>query len=144
MAECLGYLFALALSIPAIAQGVRSFSFDNGATLDPGLTWSFERASASIDIDGSVVTPDWPRYAPKTLLCGAPSVTTISGTTSPILGIHVFSAGVLSDNTTPAWIIYNVTQGKFQVHVGSVNGAVYSYSVNGTASKGNTPDLLKE
>jgi len=144
MAECLGYLFALALSIPAIAQGVRSFSFDNGATLDPGLTWSFERASASIDIDGSVVAPDWPRYAPKTLLCGAPSVTTISGTTSPILGIHVFSAGVLSDNTTPAWIIYNVTQGKFQVHVGSVNGAVYSYNVNGTASKGNTPDLLKE
>lgn len=143
-AACAGYLIALVLSIPAIAQGVRSFEFDNGATMDAGLTWSFERASQSIDIDGSVVPSQWARYSQKTLLCGAPNVTTVPGTTNPIMGIHAYSAGVLSDNTTPAWLIYNVTQGKIDVHVGSINGSVYSCSVTGSAAKGNTPDLLKE
>ncbi len=144
LARFMGCLLALASGFPAWAQGVRSFSFDNGASLDPGLTWSFERALASVDIDGSVVPSHWPRYAQKTLLCGAPDVTTIAGTTNPVLGIHVFGVGVTADNTTPAWVIYNVTQGKLQLHVGSVNGSVYSYNVAGSASKGSTPDLLKE
>ncbi|NUQ52448.1 MAG: hypothetical protein HUU19_07095 [Phycisphaerales bacterium] len=140
----LGCLLALSAGVSATAQGVRSFWFDNGATTDAGLTWSFERASPSIDIDGAVVPAGSARFATRTLLCGAPSVTTVAGTTNPVMGIHTYAGGVLADNTTPAWIIYNTTQGKFEVHTGSVGGAVYSCNVVGSAAKGNTPDLLKE
>lgn len=140
----MGCLFALAPGIAAKAQDAKSFSFDNGATMDAGLTWSFDRALQSIDIDGAMVPSQWPRYAQKTLLCGAPSVTTVPGTTNPVMGIHTYASGVLSDNTTPAWVVYNVTQAKFEIHVGTVGGAVYSCNVVGSASKGNTPDLLKE
>lgn len=137
-------LLALAVCVPVWAQSERTFSFDNGAALDPGLSWSFARSLSTFDIDGTVIPAQTPRYAQTTLLCGAPDVTTVAGTTAPITGIHAMSAGFMADNTTPAWLIYNVTQGKFQIHVGSVNGAVYSYNVNGSSTKGNTPDLLKE
>ncbi|MBL8760713.1 MAG: hypothetical protein JNL50_05355 [Phycisphaerae bacterium] len=128
----------------AWAQWERAFRFDDGVTLDPGLTWTFSRAATAVDVDGGLIAADTPRFAPRALLCGAPQVTTVAGTTLPITGIHVMSAGLMSDNTTPAWIIYNATQGRFEVHVGSVGGSVYMYTINTDASKNNHPDLLKE
>jgi len=123
----------------------KSFRFDNAFKADPGLSMTFSRAIATRDQSGTTVASGDPRYGRDSILCSAPAVSTITGTTSH--SWNVLATGVSYDNVTPVAVMSNITLGKLQVHLGAITldgsgDATYQYSIPLTGSKNSYPDAL--
>lgn len=132
-------------------MGFRGANFNNGFTANSGLALSFSRATATRDYANNVVASGSPRYGEMALLPSPPVVTTESNSTG--VGYQILAAGVDADGSTPVWVLYNTTNSKLQVHVGSISidgfgNSTYQVlttpsvakAVNGTPS----PDALLE
>lgn len=120
----------------------------NGAFIgDDGLSSTFARAIETKDSLGQTVASGSPRYGRTSILCGAPNITTVTGTTSAAW--NVLATGVSYDNATPVAVISNITAFKLQIHLNSISldgsgDATYQYSMPLNASKGNLTDGLDE
>ena len=126
-------------------MGRKSFRFDNGAVLDPGLSLSFSRGVATKDDLGAAVAADTPRYGRRSILCGAPEITAVAnaGTGS----WNVMATGVDADGSTPVLCLQDITNGKLHIFRSAVvidgsGNSTYVYDMtNGTSGY---PDALKE
>ena len=123
----------------------KSFRFDNAFKADPGLSVAITRAIATRDQSGTAVASNEPRYGRDSILCSAPVVSTISGTTSH--SWNVLATGLSYDNATPVAVLSNITLGKLQVHLGAITldgsgNSTYQYSIPLTGSKNSYPDAL--
>ncbi len=132
--------------LAAAGEGPRSdpprrFLFDGKAFAESGLTWSFSRATPTVDGAGTPVDPDVARFGPPTLLCGAPEVATMPGTAG-YANINLLGAGVSYDNATPMLVVLNSTTGKARVVLGSQPAFEYDTAIN--PAKGGQVDFLRD
>ena len=138
---------ALVALQPALAGGPRSeavtFVFDHGVTISGGGQVAFSRATATLDDSGEPVGPDTMRFAGPRLLCGAPDVTVVPGTTGSA-NLNILATDVTSDGTTPAFLVHNADWGLLQIHTGTIAGNGASYNAAPNAQKGNLSDFLRD
>jgi hypothetical protein len=102
----------IAMGFPQVIQGAY---FDDGISLTRGLTWSFSRPSEARNADGSVSPFDTARYAPPTMLAGAPTdLEVISAGNS----IGPLTAGYDADAVTPVLVVDHSGLKALDIHVG--------------------------
>ncbi len=126
-------------------MGRKAFRFDNGAVLDPGLSLSFSRGIATKDDLGTSVAVDTPRYARRSILCGAPVITAVSNAGSG--SWNVMATGVDADGSTPVICLADITSAKLHVFRSAIvidgsGNSTYKYDMSvGTSTYA---DALKE
>lgn len=123
----------------------KAWKFNNGARLDQGLSMSFSRGVATKDPLGVAVAAGTPRYARRSILCGAPNVTAVSNAESG--SWNVMTTGVAADGSTPVLCLAHITSGKLHVFQSSIvidgsGNSTYVYDM--TAGTSTYPDALKE
>lgn len=128
---------------PGPRSGPQSFIFDGSPRLSPGLNFEFSRGVPTLDDAGNAVAADVARYAGKRLLCGAPEIRTVAGTTFNT-SFEMLTAGVLADGTTPVWITQDNNRGLLSVIVGTETGPKFTYNRVSNPAKGGLPDFLRE
>ena len=139
---CCAVAAAVSCAHAAAGDGVaRRFLFDGRRIVDPGLTFTFSRASATTDAQGNLVEPDTARFGEPALLCGAPLVQVMPGTAG-YGNVSLLGAGVSSDNTTPMFVVMNYTLGRVRVVLGDL--PPFECDATPNAAKGGQPDFLRE
>jgi len=137
----LGGALAVASGAGARVDPPARFLFDGRVFTDGGVSWSFGRATPSTDDGGGAVDPDVARFAPPTLLCGAPQVETMPGTAG-YGNVNLLGAGVSHDNSTPMLVILNSSIGRVQVVVGTQ--PAFEYNTLANPAKGDQSDFLRD
>jgi len=119
-------------------MATKTAMFDAGALLSGGLTFSFARAAAARNDDGTTVASGDPRYAEYSLLCAAPVVTVLDSTTA---AIPTLGGGTDADGN-PVFVVLNQANGEFDVYVGGDTASHRTRFDLSTTGKQSTNDIL--
>lgn len=124
----------------------RRFTFDGAVVHDDGLSFRFKRDATTIVERGGrnlgQVGANVPVFGDPRLICGAPVVTTIAGTTSE--ANDLMAIGVDADGVTPVYLVKKPSSGTLTIYVGDLSGGGYQYNIQTNGSKDNQIDFLRE
>jgi hypothetical protein len=136
-------LLVIILTSTSYAQEARSFRFNDGAFVEPPLSFNFQRPAQAMGRDGTMLAPGQPRYRDTMLLTPLPRVTTVPGTVGEP-AISIIAAGEAADGVTPVWVVAVLSKAKLQIHVGDLPGTLYEVAMPYIPGKGSQTDALFE